>query len=63
MCLAKAFLGKVEKEDLIMEDISTVRVDGKKLNLRSLFGEQKEIEGIIKEIAFQNARIIVEQTG
>ena len=63
MCLAKAFFGEDEKEELIMEDISAVRVNGEKLNFRSLFGEQKEIDGTIKEINFQSGRIIVEQVG
>jgi predicted RNA-binding protein len=60
MCLAKAYMGEAEKNDFIMEDVVRLRIEGNKLHLATLFGEHKEIEGILKEVDFQNSRIIIE---
>lgn len=59
MCLARAFS---EGEELILEDISKLRIEGNKVNLRTLFGEEIEIEGFLKEIDFQGARIVIQQS-
>ena len=59
MCLAKAYLGEAEKNDFIMEDVVLLRIEGDKLNLTTLFGERKEIEGSVREVDFQNSRIII----
>ena len=61
MCLAKAYFSG--EKDLLMEDISSLKIDGEKIYLRTLFGEQKEVEGIVKEVDFQNARIILQMKG
>ena len=63
MCLAKAYRSKGEETELILEDVSRMTIEGNNLNLRTLFGEQKEITGLVKEVDFQNARIVVEQIG
>lgn len=61
MCLAKAYLGTGETTELILEDVALLSIDGNKLNLRTLFGEQKEIEGLVKEVSFQNGQIVIER--
>jgi predicted RNA-binding protein len=61
MCLAKAYLGEAENNEMILEDVTSVKIDGAKLNLQSFFGEQKEIEGTIKEINFKSGKIIIEK--
>ena len=61
MCLAKAYLSEDGGEDLVMEDVALLRIKGKKLLLNSLFGEQKEIEGLIKEVNFQNSKLVIEK--
>ena len=58
MCLAKAYFGS---DELVLEDIAKLKIDGNKISLRTLFGEEKEIEGRLKEIDFQGARIVIEQ--
>lgn len=57
MCLAKAYLGK----EIVLEDIAKIRVEGNTLSLRTLFGEQKQIEGILKEIDFQGSKVVIEK--
>jgi predicted RNA-binding protein len=61
MCLAKAYLGEPEENEMILEDVASVKIDGGKLQLRTFFGEQKEIEGSIKEINFRSGNIIIEK--
>jgi len=60
MCLAKAYLSEGKEKQLVMEDVALVRVEGEKLYLNTLFGEQKEVAAIVKRIDFQNASIILE---
>ncbi|MFC1874225.1 CooT family nickel-binding protein [Chloroflexota bacterium] len=63
MCLAKAFLKKDDKNELVMADIASVeKVDGK-LVLTTLFRETKEIEANIKKIDFANSSIMLESAG
>ncbi len=58
MCLAKAYV----QDQIALEDVARVRVEGRAIILRTLFGEQKEIEGVIKEIDFQGAKIVIERS-
>ncbi|GAI40409.1 unnamed protein product [marine sediment metagenome] len=52
MCLSKAYFDIGGDKELVMEEIASVSVEDGKLLLKSLFGEQKEIEAGIKEISF-----------
>jgi len=61
MCLAKAYLSEDGGGDLVMEEVALLRIKGKKLLLWSLFGEQKEVEGLIKEVDFQNSKLVIEK--
>ena len=52
MCLSKAYFDRAGEKEIVMEEIASVSVEDGKLMLKSLFGEQKEIEASIKEISF-----------
>ena len=57
MSYAKAYLEKDDKSNLLVESVASIRpLDGECL-LRTLFGEQKEVKAIIKEIDFLNSTI------
>jgi predicted RNA-binding protein len=60
MCLAKAYLGEGKGRQLVMEDVALLKIEGGKLHLSTLFGDQKEVEARVSEVDFQNARIILE---
>jgi predicted RNA-binding protein len=63
MCLAKAYLGGGSSEnELLAEDITMLKIDGDKLLITTLFGEQKEIEASISEIDFKASRILLEKS-
>lgn len=63
MCLGKAYLEKNGERELILESVALVEVEGKKLRLSSLFGEEKEIEARLRTIDFESSRIILEKAG
>ena len=62
MCEANAYLYKDGKEDLLMKSVDLIepQEDGKFL-LKSIFGEQKIIQGTIKIMELVNHRVIFEE--
>ena len=60
MCLAKAYLGKGEEAEKIMEDVAFLTIEGDTLQLRTLFGEEKEIKGSVKKIDFQDSKVTID---
>jgi len=61
MCLAKVYLKGGEKDELLMEEVALVKSKQGKLSLRTLFGEETEIEAAIKEIDFANSNVLLEK--
>ena len=59
MCLAKAFINNSSKQP-ILEDIAHVRVEGDRVELETLFGEEKVISGSLVEIDFSTSKILLE---
>jgi|TARA_B100000315_G_scaffold255673_1_gene299657 predicted RNA-binding protein len=55
MCLSKVYVDS----ELLIEEIAFVKVEGEKLLLKTLFGEQKEIEASIVEIDFLSHSILL----
>ena len=62
MCLARAYLGENGNKEFLMEDVAFLKIDGNKLHMWTLFGEQKELEATISEIDFQNSNIILQKS-
>jgi len=60
MCLAKAYIGGKGTSELLMEEIASIKVVDGKLLITTLFGEEKEIAGLIKEIDFKSSNILLE---
>jgi len=52
MCLSKAYLAGNGEKDLLLEEITSVTINGDRLLFKTLFGEQKEVQAQIKEIDF-----------
>lgn len=61
MCETNAYLFKDGKEELYLENVDTMRPEGGKLYLRNLFGEQKVVAGVIREISLMKHKIIIEE--
>ena len=60
MCLSRAYVVRDDSKEMLLEEITSVQIDGKKLLLKTLFGEQKEIEANIREIDFLGRSILLE---
>ena len=60
MCLAKVHLND-EKENAF-KDIAFLSIEDGMIRLRTLFGEEKQIAGRVKEINFQNSTVLLETT-
>lgn len=62
MCLAKVYMGKNGEKELLVEEIASVRVvEGGKLLVTTLFGEQQEFQAEIREIDFRASSILLEK--
>ena len=62
MCESSAFmLGKNNELNKIMENIVTVDKYKGKVYLTDLFGNQKIIDGVIKEVRLMDHKIILEE--
>jgi predicted RNA-binding protein len=61
MCLAEAFISENGKTELILEDVTSLKIDNEKVILGSIFGEQKEINARIKQIDFVHHNITLER--
>ncbi len=62
MCELKAYLRKKDGEELILESVSQAKTEGDAVVLRNLFGEEKRIPGVLKEISLTKNRLVVERT-
>jgi predicted RNA-binding protein len=61
MCDLKAYLKKNDKEELLLEAVNQVRSEGGEVILRNLFGEEKRVTGVVREVSLVKSRLIVEQ--
>ena len=60
MCLAAAYQS-MESDQPVLQEIAHVRIDGNELELETLFGDRKVLQGRIHEIDFMNSKLIIEQ--
>jgi predicted RNA-binding protein len=56
-------VGQGQGEELIMEDVLYVKVNGAEISLSTLMGESKTILGQVKEIDMENHKVIIEKGG
>jgi predicted RNA-binding protein len=61
MCEANAYLGKGNKEELVLEDVMILRPEEGEIYLQNIFGEQKRVRARIKEMNLVDHRIILEE--
>ena len=60
MCESNAYLQKDGKEELLLENVTFLRPKDGKIVIKSLFGDEKEIDGNIVEIDLMSHRIVFE---
>ena len=59
MCTSTAFLESDSGRETLMEELASIDVDGDCVQLRSLFGETRELQARISEIDFENGDVIL----
>jgi predicted RNA-binding protein len=62
MCQTAVYLVHEGKEELVLQDVVNITPEGPTLKLVNLFGEEKVIEGRIRQIDLLSHRIIVRET-
>ena len=60
MCLAKVYLKKEEKDELLLEAVAFVEIGDGKLLLRTILNQEREIEADIREIDFANSNVFLQ---
>lgn len=61
MCDLKAYERKNDREELLLESVNLALAEGEEVVLRNLFGEEKRVRGVLKEVSLAKNRIIVER--
>lgn len=61
MCDLKAYERKNDREELLLESVNLALTEGEEVVLRNLFGEEKRVRGVLKEVSLAKNRIIVER--
>jgi predicted RNA-binding protein len=61
VCDLKAYVKKNDKEELLLDSVNHVRAEGGEVVLRNLFGEEKRVHGVLREVSLVKNRLIVEQ--
>jgi predicted RNA-binding protein len=59
MCQTAAYLVREGKEVLLLEDVVSVTPEGPTLKMVNLFGEEKVVEGKIRQIDLLTHRITI----
>ena len=60
MCESKVYLATETGEELVLEDVTSIRPEGDGFRLVSLFGQQAHVRGRIREIDLLRHRVILE---
>ncbi|MBW1852920.1 MAG: CooT family nickel-binding protein [Deltaproteobacteria bacterium] len=60
MCEAHAFILKNGKEEMIMESVDVVELEGDEVKLVNIFGEQKTLKASLKLYSNSKGKIVFE---
>ncbi len=63
MCLSRVYVASNGEKELLMEEVASVEIGEGRLLLKTLFGEEKEIEGSISQIDLVTHTIILRRAG
>ena len=62
MCQTAVYLVHEGKEELVLQDVVNITPEGATLKLVNLFGEEKVVEGRIRQIDLLSHRITIQAT-
>ena len=61
MCQSNVYAIENDREELLMEEVAALDIDGDRITMRSLFGEPLSVLGRIKEVDLLKNRIVLEK--
>jgi predicted RNA-binding protein len=59
VCDLKVYVRSNEREELVLEAVNQIRVEGGEVLIRNLFGEEKRVRGEVVEVSLTKNRVIV----
>ena len=62
MCEAHAYVLKNGEEEMLLENVDQVEVEGDEIRIISIFGEQKTLRARIRSYSSTESKIILEAT-
>jgi predicted RNA-binding protein len=60
MCESKVYIVRDGREELIMESVDFLKPDGEKILIRSIFGEQSELNARLLEMNLTAHKIVLQ---
>jgi predicted RNA-binding protein len=60
MCLAAAYQG-AQSDQPILQEIARMTINGSSIELETLLGDKRVVQGKLKEIDFMESRVIIEE--
>ena len=63
MCLAKAYLKEGDKDELLLENVTSLEVKEESFILTTILKETREIEARLNSIDFRKGSIVLERSG
>ena len=64
MCLSNVYIEEKTQDKLVLEEAEQVKVDGEYIQVRTLFGESKRLEGYyISEVNLMENYVILRKSG
>lgn len=61
MCDLKAYVRSGDREELVLESVNQLRTEGEDVVLRNLFGEEKRVRAVVREVSLSKSRVVLEQ--
>jgi predicted RNA-binding protein len=59
VCDLKAYILNNDKEELLLESVNHIRSEGGEVVLRNLFGEERRVQGDVREVSLVKNRVLV----
>ncbi|MBP1749253.1 MAG: hypothetical protein H6Q52_1792 [Deltaproteobacteria bacterium] len=63
MCESNVYIREKDEEVLFFDSADVVRVEGSRVYMRNLFGEEKYYEGELEEVLLSKHKIILKSSG
>jgi len=60
MCEAHAYIMKEDREEILLENVDLLEVEGDEIRMTNIFGEQKKLKARIKRYDASKSRIMLE---